>query len=135
MMDFIMAPLIVGICVLGIYKLFELFARRRERLAIIEKLNEGISVDHLSLSLPNYSQARLSYGALKTGCLLIGVGVGLLVGFFISMVSIPDFISNFRNWDYREIFSLIYGSCVLLFGGVGLIAAFIIEMKMEKKKN
>lgn len=39
-MDFITAPLIVGIITLGIYKLFELFACRRERITLIEKLGE-----------------------------------------------------------------------------------------------
>ena len=43
MMDFIMVPLIMGIITLGIYKLFELFACRRERMAIIEKLGDKIS--------------------------------------------------------------------------------------------
>ena len=42
-MDFIMVPLIMGIITLGIYKLFELFACRRERMAIIEKLGDKIS--------------------------------------------------------------------------------------------
>ena len=42
-MDFITAPLIVGIITLGIYKLFELFACRRERITLIEKLGEKMS--------------------------------------------------------------------------------------------
>ena len=37
MMDFISVPLVVGIVCAGIYGLFELFVRRRERLAIIER--------------------------------------------------------------------------------------------------
>ena len=39
MMDFISVPLVVGIVCAGIYGLFELFVRKRERLAIIEKIN------------------------------------------------------------------------------------------------
>lgn len=35
-MDFITAPLIVGIITLGIYKLFELFACRRERTRLLK---------------------------------------------------------------------------------------------------
>ena len=38
MMDFISVPLVVGIVCAGIYGLFELFVRKRERLAIIEKI-------------------------------------------------------------------------------------------------
>ena len=42
-MDFITIPLVVGIITLGIYKLFELFACRRERITLIEKLGEKMS--------------------------------------------------------------------------------------------
>lgn len=37
MLDFITIPLVVGICVAGTYGLFELFARRKERITLIEK--------------------------------------------------------------------------------------------------
>ncbi|WP_321479566.1 DUF6249 domain-containing protein [uncultured Bacteroides sp.] len=139
MMDFIMAPLIVGIITLGIYKLFELFVCKRERLTIIEKLNEQlISSNSLDkLTLPNYTQARFSFNALKAGCLLMGVGLGLLVGFLICANYFPYYGTRegFSNWDIRQISGVIYGSCVLLFGGAGLILAFIIEMKNSKEKK
>ena len=41
-MDFIMVPLIVGIVCAGIYGLFELFVRKKERLAIIEKIGDKL---------------------------------------------------------------------------------------------
>ena len=37
MMDFITAPLVVGFICLGIYALFELFVRRKERLLIMRR--------------------------------------------------------------------------------------------------
>ncbi|KAA6305525.1 hypothetical protein EZS27_042822, partial [termite gut metagenome] len=83
-MDFIMAPLIVGIIALCIYKLFELFVCKRERLSIIEKLGDKLTlpVELNKLSLPDYSHSRpFSFGALKAGCLLMGIGLGLFVGF------------------------------------------------------
>ena len=40
MMDFITIPLVVGMITLGIYKLFDLFVRKKERLAIIEKIGD-----------------------------------------------------------------------------------------------
>ena len=90
-MDFITAPLIVGIITLGIYKLFELFACRRERITLIEKLGEKMSQTDLELNgkicLPDFNRPQLSFGALKGGCLLLGVGLGLLVGFILSYVS------------------------------------------------
>lgn len=39
MLNFIMVPLICGILVLGFYKLFELFACKKERLLIIERMD------------------------------------------------------------------------------------------------
>ncbi len=136
MMDFISIPLVVGICVLGVYKLFELFAGRRERLAIIEKLGEKISAANLTgkFSLPSYGGMRFSFGALKGGCLMLGVGLGLLIGFLISYQMLPDYgIRN--NWKAQEAAGIIYGACTLLFGGIGLVTAFVIEMKLNKEEN
>lgn len=41
-MNFIMIPLIIGIICAGIYGLFELFVRKKERLAIIEKIGDKL---------------------------------------------------------------------------------------------
>ena len=115
MMDFITAPLVVGFICLGIYALFELFVRRKERLLIIEKISERMDIADLGkrLSLPSYGLPRFSFSSLKTGCLLMGIGLGILVGFFCSA----------------------YGASVLLFGGLGLIVAFVIETNMKKKED
>ena len=43
MMDFITIPLVVGTITLGIYKLFELFVCRKERIAMIEKLADRVN--------------------------------------------------------------------------------------------
>lgn len=137
MMDFIIAPLIVGIATLGTYKLFELFVCKKERLTLIEKLgdklNSGDIISNLSLSL-NYSRSKTSYAALKGGCIMLGIGLGLLIGYLICLNSFPDYTFNRDfSWANREAMSVIYGACVLLFGGVGLIAAFLIEVKLNKK--
>ena len=125
MMDFIMVPLIVGIVCAGIYGLFELFVRKKERLAIIEKIGD------VKIGLPRLS-ANFSFSSLKAGCLLAGVGLGLLVGFIIS-VSTTNY--DLKNWGEREMVSSIYGASVLLFGGIGLIIAFLVEMKITKDKD
>lgn len=100
-MDFITVPLVVGIITLGIYKLFELFACRRERITLIEKLGEKMSEGNLELNgkicLPDYNRSQLSFGTLKGGCLLLGVGLGLLTGFIISYVSISPY--DFGRFD------------------------------------
>ncbi len=131
-MNDLVPMVIMGICVFGTYKLFELFVRRNERMAIIEKLGEKISAADLSgkFTLPNYGGTSFSFGALKAGCLLLGVGLGLLIGFFISYYMLPDYGIKWMNGGVS---GTIYGACVLLFGGAGLIAAFVIEMKLAKK--
>ena len=132
MMDFIMVPLIVGIVCAGIYGLFELFVRKKERLAIIEKIGDKLdpSAD-VKIGLPRLS-ANFSFSSLKAGCLLAGVGLGVLVGFIIS-VSTTNY--DLKNWGEREMVSSIYGASVLLFGGIGLIIAFLVEMKITKDKD
>lgn len=134
-MDFITAPLVVGMCVFGIYKLFELYARRRERMMLIEKLDSNISLEEGKIRLPDYSFPRLSFSALKIGSLLVGVGLGLLTGFIICILLIPNYISSIGDWETRQIGGLIYGSSVLLFGGIALIIAFTIEVRMNKKNK
>ena len=131
MMDFIMVPLIVGIVCAGIYGLFELFVRKKERLAIIEKIGDKLepSAFDVKIGLPRLA-TNFSFSSLKTGCLLAGIGLGLLVGFIIS-VSLTDFNLDGR----RELISTVYGASVLLFGGIGLIIAFVIELKLLKDKN
>lgn len=133
MMDFIMVPLIVGIVCAGIYGLFELFARRKERLAIIEKIGDKLdaSAFDAKIGLPRLA-TNFSFSSLKAGCLLAGIGLGLLVGFIIS-VSTTNY--NLDNWGQRELISTVYGASVLLFGGIGLIIAFVIEMKIAKDKD
>jgi putative effector of murein hydrolase LrgA (UPF0299 family) len=138
MMDFIMVPLVVGIITLGIYKLFELFVGKRERLLIIEKLGDKLilPVGLNKISLPGYNNSLpFSFGTLKTGCLLIGIGLGMLVGFFICIFSIPNYYTKLHYSEVGEISAIIYGSCVLFFGGLGLIISFLIEMKNKKGKN
>ena len=94
MMDFITIPLVVGTITLGIYKLFELFVCRKERIAMIEKLadrvNTGEINSNLSLNL-NYSRSRFTFGSLKSGLLMLGIGLGLLVAFFICINSFHCF--------------------------------------------
>ncbi len=131
MMEFISIPLVVGIICAGIYGLFELFVRKRERLAIIEKIGDKIDASAFEgkLGLPNY-MGRFSFSALKVGCLMGGIGLGLLVGFFLNLCFGHLF------WDRQDrLMEVAFSSSVLLFGGLGLIIAFIIELKLGKGKK
>ncbi|NBH88092.1 MULTISPECIES: DUF6249 domain-containing protein [Bacteroidales] len=132
MMDFISIPLVVGIVCAGIYGLFELFVRKRERLAIIEKIGDKLDASAFDgkLGLPNYMR-NFSFSSLKVGCLLAGIGLGLLVGFIINMCMATNYCYD-DGWYRNEVAGTAYGASVLLFGGIGLIIAFVIELKLGK---
>ena len=128
MFDFIIPPLIVGFITLGIYKLFELFVCKKERLLIIEKMGEKFTPGMLEHKI-NFSYiGNSSFSALKWGCLLMGLGLGLLTAFAIHY-NFQDFVS--KQWDIQ---SMVYGACVLVFGGLGLLTAFLVELKINKNK-
>ena len=135
MMDFITAPLVVGFICLGIYALFELFVRRKERLLIIEKISERMDIADLGkrLSLPSYGLPRFSFSSLKTGCLLMGIGLGILVGFFCNLIV----AANSHSLDFRNEYEAISLANAIAnsFGGLGLIVAFVIETNMKKKED
>ncbi|GHT43831.1 hypothetical protein FACS1894181_13860 [Bacteroidia bacterium] len=139
-LEFISIPVVVGICVAGTYGLFELFARRKERLMLIEKLSDRLDASAIEgkLRLPSF-RPRFSFSALKGGCLLTGVGLGLLVGFLINVMLLSSGIVS-RSGEYYDHYmrgytEAAYGASVLLFGGIGLILAFVIELKMSKKEK
>ncbi len=131
MLDFIMVPAIMAIITYGVYKLFELFARRKERIMIIEKTDfskGGLQQPSLDV---NYEGGG-RFKSLKFSCLLLGLGAGLFVGFLISVhtdfSNIDTFIGKY------DIVALVIGSSVLLFGGIGMLTSFILEQVLGKKK-
>ena len=137
-MDFIMVPLVIGIITLGIYKLFELFVRKQERLTVIDKIGDKLDPSFLQNAIPNPIRffGHISTGALKAGCLLVGVGLGLLVGLFIIRSIYPSVeIMLDRKGYFREIASIVFGSSVLLFGGISLLVAFFVEMRFTRPKE
>lgn len=121
---------VTGIIFLTVYKVFDLFVRRKERMALIEKINTemtgNIDLSKLGGILNPSSDNR--FAALKWGCLAVGLGAGMLIGFFI-YVNCP---MARHEWGLRE---MMYGALVLIGGGLGLISAFIIEMKVRKPND
>jgi len=135
-MDFISIPLVVGIITFGIFRLFDLFVRKKERLAIIEKIGEKFdpSMIENKFSFPMATTGNSTFSTLKIACLLLGVGLGLLVGYFICLGSIAGYSTMELQHNAYEISGVVYGASVLLFGGLGLLVAFVIEMNYLKKK-
>jgi hypothetical protein len=137
------AIFIVGFLVLGTYKLFELFVRRSERLAIIEKLFLSTENKEISgaIQLPNISFGKtdVSSWSLRFSLLLIGVGVGCLLAFFTQYAMLDLSVSYDKdNWEVRnavnETKAFIHFSFISIFGGIGLLSAYLIESRQAKKK-
>ena len=137
MMDFIAIPLVVGIITFGVYKFFELIVCRRERLNIIDRLESSQLIAYLKqvpmglrYGAPEPREVseyrpRVSTGGLRVGCLLTGLGLGLVIG----MLMKPSFAQD--DWS---LFSGLCGGLVLLCGGVGLLVSFIVEMRLARRK-
>lgn len=138
--------LVVGIITLGIYRLFELFVRRKERMAIIEKLQNNVDISAFAnkMNLPFLGETKVrmsSSWSLRASLLLVGVGLGLLIAFFIELAVTNSMEPVFASYDYevqRNInnsVGIIYLATVSLFGGLGLLIAYVIEQKNEKKNK
>lgn len=144
MQNVIVPIFIVGIITLGIYRLFELFVRRKERMAIIDKLQANVdpSVFANKLNLPLLGQTRMKMSSswpLRASLLLTGVGLGLLIAFFLEFALTNSMRPVFASYDYsvrdniKDSIAIIYLASVSLFGGLGLLAAYLIEQKKEKQ--
>ena len=134
MFDFLTPIFVIGIITLGVYRVFELFVRKKERMSILEKLGgqEKLSDVDVNLNLPFFQKSSSGNWALKISLLLIGVGIGLLVGFGIEYASRAGDFSN-NDWNYQRIFGMVYFASVAIFGGFGLLAAYLIEQKNNRK--
>ena len=137
MLESIMVVLVCAIFVVGFLKLFELFVCKKERLAIIEKMGDKLTPDMLQSKFSIFSTGNISFSALKGGCLLMGLGLGLLIGYLICSTTLQGYAeigTDYFNRNLRETSSIIYGACILLFGGLGLLTAFLVELKINKNK-
>ena len=136
MLEFITIPLTFGIGAYAFYKVIELFVRKKERLMLVDKLNtlDNVNTNNINLSglFGGVKVLQNQYLSLRIGSLLMGLGLGLLIGYLIVQISYGDLRE--LTWDLREAQSVIYGASTLLFGVMGLTAGFIAEMKMKNKK-
>lgn len=117
-MEDILVP--IGICAIFfgcIYKLFELIVGRKERLMLIEKLRP----EQLSNGRAGHLKFSTFYTTLRTGCLMLGIGLGIIAGYC------------FAPHTHSEESAIIYAASILIGGGIGLIAAFLVELIQNKK--
>ena len=134
------AIFIVGFCVWGIYKIFELFVKRKERLILIEKLsvlgeNKDINIPSVYLKSDKKSPPFLSISLL-----LIGIGVGCILAFYAQYYYFDSFLKHdLNNWGVRDnvnqIKFVLNFSFIAIFGGLGLLTAYLIESKKLKNQD
>jgi len=130
-MDWIVAPLVCAIIFGCIYKVVELFVRKRERLMLINKITEISNTDFKGINLYNSGN---KFTALRVGWLMLGVGCGFLFGFLINMMATyGQYASDFDNtWRYHSVVGgIVYVACICICGGIGLLLSYRAERKAE----
>lgn len=118
-----------------IYKVIELFVRKRERLMLISKLTEISNVDFKGISL--YSSGN-KFTALRIGWLMLGVGMGFLAGFLINMMATyGKYAYDFDSiWQFHNhVAGIVYIACICICGGIGLLLSYKAERKAERPEE
>lgn len=126
---------IMGFITLGIYKIFELFVRRNERISIIEKLS-NVDPETLKhrINFPMYRDESVGSWSIRIGLLLIGVGLGVIIATIVDMsTALPVYDKGRMVYDSMDTVDVLYPSCAAVFGGLGLVIAYFIEKKKDKK--
>ncbi len=127
--------LVLAVIGLTMYKIVELFARRKERLELIQKLSGNNTNLNANLSFNNSNP----FSSLKIGLLLVGVGLGCLIGIIIQTTCTDSLSFQFDKLNegvrenIDELVGTIYFACISTFGGIGLVTAYLIERKDRKK--
>lgn len=130
-----LAPVFVlAIVTFGIYKIFELFVRRNERMSIIEKFSTGIDPQVLmnQFSLPLYQSRDNGSWAIRIGLLLLGIGLGVVIAAIVDLLAVPPTSGSQAFYEFRNTISVLYPALAAVFGGLGLVAAYFIEKKKDK---
>ena len=132
-----MDMLFVAIITLGIayaiYKLFELYARRKERMLMIEKMSFGDG----TVAPPDFTKwfspptTSLTSWALRLGLLMAGLGLGL--GIAIIMRFCMGQFDGMTDYESRDAWYFLNFALMMLFGGLALAIAYLIEQKNRKK--
>ena len=137
MFDFLVPILITLTIFVTVYRIFELFVRKNERMRIIEKaanvppLDQNCLREDITAYCPQ--SLRRSYMPLRCGLLAIGIGLGLLVAFLlVGLATNGRYYANTDGYNWM-VPRVVYPSCVCLFGGIGLLMSYVIERKDDSR--
>jgi hypothetical protein len=119
----------------AIYKMIELFVRRKERLKLIDKIVELppeflasrlATLQDLNSWSTDSDRESSRFMTLRWGCLIGGLGLGMIIG--------GSVVFGCSGVTYA-VRNMISGGSVLLCGSLGLIVSFIIEYNIRRKGN
>lgn len=139
--DALMPIMIVGTISYFIYRLFENIIHRRERIKIIEAMGDKLSPELLKSNQGFNFDLNLkgnfnTPSAIKWGCCLMGIGLGLILAFLICTYTIPGFAYSVHQNDYNyEAASSVFGAFTLFCGGLGLILGTLLQYYINNKFN
>lgn len=130
----IAVPIVLGISY-SIYKIIELFVKRRERLLLVEKISEKIDGNFNKNGSFKFNidyESKGSFTALRWSLLLLGIGFGLFAATMIDLSIVTSAMYDEDSYRIENLINTVYGALPCLFGGLGLLVAYLIEIKNNK---
>lgn len=135
---------VFGIVSYAIYSVLSLYARRKERMAIIEKLSTGMIPDIPQVKLELFYKKDNTTWAIRIGCLLVGIGIGICIASVVDIYTMQVSTDNYINMSYETRHMLdksphsvaiqsLYIALSIFFGGIGLLVSYFIESKKKDK--
>lgn len=141
MFDFLVPVSIFGFGGYFLYKIFELYGMRNERMTIIERLEMSDLVEYVK-RLPigvGGGSARVAEGSpqrhiaarwpLRWGLMLLGFGAGVICGNIIAQKVVSGQCDVYSQ-HYQ--FETVWLACTTVGIGVGLLASFVVETIIAK---
>mgnify|MGYP001070023219 CR=1 FL=1 len=134
-MDFLVGPIIVGTLCYFFYKILQLYACRRERIMLIEKIESLPKSGDMPSEIPgvNSGSSDSRFVSLRWGAIICGLGLGLLAAYLISYINVESMYANGYNRILNDAIEVVYAACSLLGGGLGLLTAFFVEIRLRKQ--
>lgn len=119
------AAFVFVVFIVSLFGVFYLFisTRNRERMAMIEKgvdpaLFSSVRMPRSPKGRSNGSGVKFT---LKSGMLIIGMGIGCVISVF------------FNGQVHQPVYSLLVIGIIFICGGSGLVAGFYMGRNLEKK--
>ena len=116
-----------------VYKIFEALIRRKERMMLVEKIE---MLQPHSLQSYDYLPNR-RFSALRFGLLLVGIGLGLITAWVLSL-SVLNVVASHKQslgnefYRFRDMYGVIYLAAPAFFGGIGLFISYLLEKRADK---